>query len=66
MAIGILTIRGEHCLLDFKTTSGVQMGIPFRRPSWADLTDKYAVLLSVKEEDDCISNVQILAYMEVY
>lgn len=66
MAVGILTIRSNtFATLDFKTESGIQMGVPFRRPNWAD-GERYAVLLSLNEEDDYISNLKILTYLEVY
>ena len=66
MAIGILTIRGNKAALEFKTQKGTHLGVPFPKPVWADMANKYAVLISVKEENDCISDVQILTFLEVY
>ena len=66
MAVGILTIRGDNAHLEFKTKTGTHFGVPFHKPEWATLTDKYAVLLSVREENDCVSHIHILTYFEVY
>lgn len=67
MAIGILqAINNQKARLEFKTQSGIRMGFAMNRPDWADDENIYAVLLSVKEQDDCISDLNILTYMEVY
>ena len=66
MAVGILTVRGDKAALEFKTVNGTHMGVPFRRPEWAELSDRYVVLLSLKEQDDCISDINIITFLEVY